>query len=328
MPTNDSGWTGPAPLYAGSSVQRLERLINLLAALLEADRPLTAEQIRRLVPGYGGDLAAFRRMFERDKEALRDLGVELTVETAGAGGAGVAAYRVAKEDYYLPDPGLADDELAALRLASAAVRFEGESGPDPSGGLLKLGGRAPGDGDALWPAALPGAPHLVALFRAISERRRVSFTYHQRARELEPHRLSFRSGRWYLLAVPTEGQEARWFRLDRIGADLALVGEPGAFERQDAIARARALPPWEQGGDEAVEAHLLVDADQAGWAVRHLGTDAVERWEPDGSVVVRARVTNRDAWRSFVLGFLDHAEVLDPPELRREMVSWLEGLAG
>ena len=307
-------------------MQRLERLINLLAALLEADRPLTAEEIRRLVPGYGGDLAAFRRMFERDKEALRELGVEISVEAADTTGTGVAGYRVAKEDYYLPDPGLTEDEVAALQLAAAAVRFEGGSGPDASGGLLKLGGQAREEADPLWPAALPGAPHLVALFRAISERRRVSFTYRDRRREVEPHRLSFRNGRWYLLAALGGGHEARWFRLDRIAPDLELVGEPGAFTREQALARAQPLPPWEQGADEELEARLRVDADQAAWAVRHLGTEAVDGWEPDGSVVVRARVTNREAWRSFVLGFLDHAEVLDPPELRQEMVSWLESL--
>jgi predicted DNA-binding transcriptional regulator YafY len=38
-------------------------------------------------------------------------------------------------------------------------------------------------------------------------------------------------------------------------------------------------------------------------------------------------VTNRDNFRSFVLSFLDHAEVLDPPELRDDLIAWLEGLA-
>jgi predicted DNA-binding transcriptional regulator YafY len=45
---------------------------------------------------------------------------------------------------------------------------------------------------------------------------------------------------------------------------------------------------------------------------------------PDGSVVVAMTVTNRDNFRSFVLTFLDHAEVLSPPDLRAEIVAWLE----
>jgi predicted DNA-binding transcriptional regulator YafY len=50
----------------------------------------------------------------------------------------------------------------------------------------------------------------------------------------------------------------------------------------------------------------------------------VEERRQDGSVVLAVHVTNRPAFRSFVLGFLDHAEVLGPPDLRDDMVSWLE----
>ena len=57
-----------------------------------------------------------------------------------------------------------------------------------------------------------------------------------------------------------------------------------------------------------------------------VGPTRIEERRPDGSVVLAGHVTNRSAFRSFVLGFLDHAEVLGPPELRAEMVSWLEAL--
>jgi predicted DNA-binding transcriptional regulator YafY len=45
-------------------------------------------------------------------------------------------------------------------------------------------------------------------------------------------------------------------------------------------------------------------------------------------VVLAVSVTNRPAFRSFVLGFLDHAQVLGPAELRAEMVEWLEAQCG
>jgi len=45
--------------------------------------------------------------------------------------------------------------------------------------------------------------------------------------------------------------------------------------------------------------------------------------DADGSVVVELPVTNRAAFRSFVLSFLEHAEILDPPELRDDLVAWL-----
>ena len=52
----------------------------------------------------------------------------------------------------------------------------------------------------------------------------------------------------------------------------------------------------------------------------------VERGE-GGSVEVRFSVSNRVALRSWVLGLLDHAEVVGPPELRAEIVAWLESIA-
>jgi predicted DNA-binding transcriptional regulator YafY len=44
----------------------------------------------------------------------------------------------------------------------------------------------------------------------------------------------------------------------------------------------------------------------------------------DGSVVVTMAVTNRQNFRSFLLTFLDHAEVLEPADLRADVVAWLE----
>ena len=73
---------------------------------------------------------------------------------------------------------------------------------------------------------------------------------------------------------------------------------------------------------------VLVSPTQAGWVEADLGAPAVAERREDGSVVVRMAVTNREAFRSFVLGLLDHAEVLGPPELRADMVAWLQALAG
>jgi proteasome accessory factor B len=308
-------------------VHRLERLINLVAALLHADRPLTAEELRNRLPGYAEDHATFRRAFERDKEALRDLGIPVVVEPVDAAAQpGVVGYRIPKEAYYLQDPGLAPDELAALHLAASAVRLEGASGVEalwklggevaeqgPSGALSGFAGATPAV------AALPGTAHLAPVFAAISSRRRLTFGYRGRARLVDPWRLSFRNGHWYLAGHDHDAGEERMFRLDRIESEVEVTGEEGAFDRP-ALGGAPP-PPWEMGGDVAL------NAGQAGWAAGHVGPDAVEAWRPDGSVVLAVRVTNRDAFRSFVLGFLEHAEILDPPELRAEMIQWLDDLA-
>jgi predicted DNA-binding transcriptional regulator YafY len=58
-----------------------------------------------------------------------------------------------------------------------------------------------------------------------------------------------------------------------------------------------------------------------------VGGEAVIEERGDGSVVIELPVTNADGFRSFVLGFLDHAEVLSPPELRDDIVAWLRTIA-
>jgi predicted DNA-binding transcriptional regulator YafY len=174
-------------------------------------------------------------------------------------------------------------------------------------------------------AALPGTAHLTPVFAAISARRRIGFTYRGRGRRVDPWRLSFRNGHWYLAARDRDAGEDRLFRLDRMEPPVE-TGEPGSAGTVWSGQRVGETPPWELGGEPAVTARLLVDAEQAGWAESHVGPDAVQERRPDGSIVLAVRVTNRDAFRSFVLGFLDHAELLGPPELRNDLVAWLEAL--
>ena len=94
---------------------RVERVLNLLALLLDTRRALTREEIVRDVAGYPPQITAYRRAFERDKETLRGMGVPITIETIGDGSE--LGYRVRPDDYYLPDLGLDADEAAALRVA-------------------------------------------------------------------------------------------------------------------------------------------------------------------------------------------------------------------
>jgi predicted DNA-binding transcriptional regulator YafY len=304
-------------------VSKLERLLNLTAALLETPRLLTAEEIRRRVPGYPEGTTAFRRAFERDKEDLREMGVPLLVEERPGTDPPIEGYRIPKDEYYLRDPGLAPDELAALHLAASAVRLDGLEGIEA---LWKLGGVVGDDGPARPAvASLPTSPALPALFAAVAERRPARFRYHGEEREVDPYRLDFARGRWYVSGYDHLREDERQFRLDRIDGPVEL-GEPGSYERPSTAVPGARVQPWQLGEGEPVVARLLVDADQAPWATHHVGADAVVARHGDGSVELAVPVSNRPAFRSFVLTFLDHAEVLGPPELRDEVVAWLEAM--
>ncbi|MEQ8718199.1 MAG: WYL domain-containing protein [Acidimicrobiales bacterium] len=304
-------------------MKKLERLMNLTAALLSTSRPLTIHQIHERVEGYPQNYESFRRAFERDKDDLRDMGVPIVIVEVPGEDRGTQGYRIPPEDYYLTDPGLEPDELAALRLASRVVRMEG-FGADQA--LWKLGGVGSPAADrtpAL--AALPADRNLPGLFAAIANRNVVCFDYRGEQRTVEPRRLDFGRGRWYLTAHDRERDDTRNFRLDRIVGAVQVLDE--LFPVRSTPAAGARLEPWEMGGSEVVQARLLVDRPLAAWAERRLGADRVTERRDDGAVVVTIPVTNEDAFRSFVVEFLEHAEILEPAELRASYVAWLTGIA-
>ena len=122
----------------------IERLLNLLAFLLTTRRPVTADEIRNQVAGYGGSSdEAFHRMFERDKDLLRRIGIPIEL-TDGNGWGLEQGYLIDPDAYRLPDPGLTDEERAALALATRVVRLGG--GPAAPEGLLGAPRGGPGSG--------------------------------------------------------------------------------------------------------------------------------------------------------------------------------------
>lgn len=312
-------------------MDRLERLVNLVAALIDTPRPLTRAEIGERIDGYSSDPDAFRRNFERDKDLLRQMGFPVVTETPESGGPEDAGYRIPRELYELPDPGLDEAELAALRLAASAVQMEGEWSEALVRALRKLGGAVAepagaGPNGAAAPAgeaAVPAEEAAASAFAAVGERRQVTFRYRGETRVVDPWRLSFHRGHWYLSGLDHGRGEERLFRLDRVEGELVASGPAGAFARPS-VAQAAPPPPWRMGDEEEVLARLWVDAEQAGWAGQALGPATVREERTDGSVVFEVAVTNTAAFRSFVLGYLDHAELLGPPELRAELVDWLE----
>lgn len=307
-------------------MSRIERLLNLTAALLNTERALSAEELHERVPGYPDDKGSFRRQFERDKDALRQLGLPLTTSAlTGEYAEFQTGYRILAAEYYLPDPGLAPDELSALHLAARVVRLEGSGTADASWKLGRPDALPGTDAGPSLDAVIPVSDRLAVLFGSIAERRLATFTYKGETRTVEPNQLSFRTGHWYLLAFDRLRDDHRSFRIDRIESIVELGEQIDAAEA--AIPQNRApQQPWELGSGEPTLAQLKIDAAQAIWARANLGEAAVLHRDDDGAVTFQLAVRNHDAFRSFVLGFLDRATVVGPPELRHEMIDWLEAI--
>ncbi len=303
------------------ALAKTERLLTLMAALLGAPRAITAADLRQQVPGYPDDGDSFKRAFERDKDELREMGVPLLVETVPGTDPPQTGYRIRKADYELRDPGLEPDELEALNLAAAVV---GSSGDPGQRALFKLGG---GVASSASEAAIPADPDLVAAFSGVAERRTLAFGYHDVARTVDPYRLEFLRGRWYLNGFDHVRAEERWYRMGRIQGSVELVGPAGGFERPVEAVPGLRLDPWVLGGaTEPVVAEVWFDAAVSSAVRAELSTAQVVRDDTDG-LVVAMEVTNREGFRSWLVSFLDRAEVLEPEDLRRDVIRWLEAVA-
>ena len=301
---------------------KVERLITLMNELLGSPRPISAQELRQRVPGYPPGTDSFKRQFERDKDELREMGVPIRTETVPGSDPPVAGYRIRPADYELRDPGLEPDELEALNLAAAVV---GSTGGMGQRGLFKLGGAAtPGAPTA----EIPADPDLVAAFSGVAERRRLHFTYRDVDRTVDPYRLEFARGRWYLKGFDHGREAQRWYRMARISGGVRLDAVAGSFERPTEAVTGLRLDPWVLGEQvEPVRAEVWFDPDVAPSVRAEIGEVEVVSDDETG-LVVALTVTNPDGFRSWLLSFLDRAEVRSPPELRAEVVAWLEDAAG
>lgn len=300
---------------------KLERLLNLTAALLNTERLLPASEIAARVAGYAVGKEAFRRTFERDKSELRRMGIPITTGVVPGSDPPVEGYRVHPRDYYLEDLDLAADERAALHLAARTVRLEGTS---IETAFWALGGRPPTGDPAQELAVIPFSEHLGVLYRAICERCAVSFDYRGESRTVEPVRLQFTRGHWYLGGRDRARAEWRHFRLDRI-AELT-VGPTRGFEPSPAPTGSLERPPWEIGR-ESWTAEIDVDEDVAGWTLGQVGREMPHERRPDGSLRLKLPVANADALVDFVLTLLDRAELVGPPELRGRLLERVRACA-
>jgi predicted DNA-binding transcriptional regulator YafY len=170
---------------------------------------------------------------------------------------------------------------------------------------------------------LPADAALAAIFEAIAETREVQFSYRGAVRRVMPRSLAFRTGHWYLSAFDAQRADERSFRVDRVDGEVVL----GERSQVPPLTRVQGRShPWEIGEAPVAEALVRITADQAPWAVRHLGEHSVRERNHDGAVTVALQVRNQDAFRSFVLGFLDGATVLSPEPLRALVIDWLQSM--
>lgn len=338
----------PAPGHGkeGGRMNKAERLINLIALLIEARRPVTLEEIRRSVPGYQqSSVSSFKRMFERDKSELREMGVPIKVEPVDVFGEEVG-YRIPKDEYYLPEIDFTQEEKVALLLVSrlSTVHLVPLS-REARSALLKL---SPDLGDGGRTGRFPSLPWrfdrqgesveiLTRLWEAVVKRKRVRFTYYSMARgdaverEVDPYGLYFTGGAWYLVGYCHLRGETRSFRVSRIRSGVETVHadkEEPDFRRPPGfrLRNHSRILPWEF--EEGAEYTAVVRfSPKVAWLVErdYGGLYPFER-RKDGSGDLHVTVRNEDAFFSWLFSYAEEAEVVSPPSLRGKAVERLRGM--
>lgn len=264
---------------------RTERMLNLLFVLLNSSTPLTREQIRERVPGYGESNEAFERMFERDKSALRDLAIPVETKPVDLFHDDVLGYRINRFDWLMPEIALTIEERAYLSLAASAWQSAQLSSAAKQA-VSSVSAREQSSEVAVPVSLAKGRRHIAEILAAISHGKTVTFDYvglnqsEVIRRTIDPWRALLHSGHWYLVGFDQEKGEVRTFRTDRVVGDLVetkndvLEPMPVDFDLSTITAN------WESSDKEATIATVLVRPGR-GASLRVIATacEIGEEWD-------------------------------------------------
>ena len=264
---------------------RTERMLNLLFVLLNSSTPLTREQIRERVPGYGDSNEAFERMFERDKAALRELAIPLETKPVDLFHDDVLGYRIDRSDWLMPEISLSAQERTYLSLAASAWQSAQLSSAAKQA-VTSVDAREQHDSLNVPVSLAKGRRHIAEILSAIANGKTVTFDYvglknsEVVRRTIDPWRALLHSGHWYLIGFDQDKGEVRSFRTDRIVGDLIetkhdiLEPLPKEFDFSTIISN------WESSESDATIATILVRPGRAA-SLRVLAATTVigEDWD-------------------------------------------------
>ena len=312
--------------------RKTERILNLTICLLVSGRYLPKSRIREAVEGYHHlSDAAFERTFERDKDELRSLGVPIEVGSFDPLFDDEPGYRILSSEFALPAIDLDAEEAAVVGVA-ARVWQHASVAESTRSALTKLraAGVEPDTSQlaSLEPSVQASEPGFDALWNAVLDRARVSFTYRDGSpRTLEPWGLTSYKGRWYVIGRDVDRAATRMFKLSRMTTLPKRVSRAASYQVPadlDLRTLARALVPR-----EPTETVLLaIRAGKAPALARRGEPAATDVKLPAGFVVYEVAFGDLHSAAEEITQYAADVVVLEPAELRDFVVRGLTAVAG
>jgi proteasome accessory factor B len=315
--------------------RKSERLLNLLIMLLVQRHYVSKERIRGILyPDSSRE--AFEKMFERDKEELRSLGVPIEVGNIDPLFDDEPGYRIKPDEFALPDIRLAADEAAVVGLATRVWEHArlAEATTDAVRKLAAAGVEVDVSAlDIVEPRLTADEPAFDVFWDATQQRQAVEFDYQRPGypepltRHLQPWGVVRHSGRWYVVGLDTDRDEERVFRLSRVVGDARRVGSPASYDVPDGVdlrATTRRLAP----PPSLVEATLLVRKGAGATLRRAAASVEPDVPGPDTESPWDRLVLRRDRLAEELLSLGPDVVVESPSELRDEIVSRLTATVG
>lgn len=319
------------------AIRKTERLLNLLIMLLVQRHYVAKDRIRAILYAESSD-EAFEKMFERDKEELRSLGVPIEVGHIDAYFDDEPGYRIRPDRFALPDIELSADEAAVVGLATKVWQHArlADATTEAVRKLVALGVEVDVSAlDIVQPRLSADEPSFDVFWEATQERTPVTFDYTRTGqdapsrRHLQPWGVVRYSGRWYVVGYDVERRAERVFRLSRVHGSPERQGQPGSYEvpaGTDVRAVARRLAPA-----PSTETAVLLLRAGTGLPLRRdadsvlsdvVGPDERTTW--DRVEITRAALGLSDE----VLGYGPDVYVESPAHLREAVVSRLRAALG
>ena len=319
------------------SARKSERLMNLLITLLVSRGYVTKQRLREVIPDYRAASSddAFERMFDRDKDDLRALGVPIEVGGYDPLFEDEQGYRIVRSAFELPEIAFEADEAAVIGLAARVWQQAGLASAT-SDALLKLrAAGVPVDREALnvaQPRLAPDEPSFEAFWEGVSTRRPVRFLYRTSTsaepseRRLEPWGIVSYRNRWYVVGHDVDRDDQRMFRLSRVLGTVTVEGEPGAFtapEGTDVRHLASRLAP------ETTERTAMVRVRPGkALALRHRASVTGDAPVEDGWELLEVGFGRVESLVNELVSYGPDVVVQEPQDVRDAVVARLRAVAG